>query len=494
MIMLPLKLISVFASLAVSCAIAQSCSLDPDGNAEHVDVLVLGGGIAGIAAARTLEVNGVSDFLVLEAFDRIGGRIREQEGTTIEVGANWIHGLDPNDLLHHPIWREWVACDPDGPDGSYTPDLTRVYDAQGNRCDTKPEYETRTDEFSTAFDNLEELVQSIDMSRMDNNLDNWIEWENIDLCIGLKPQNISLVIFSQLAVYTEYTEGEDDTEDYLVVDDKGHSYVVQCLARNIEDKIKLNSRVTKIQTADDCVCATVQDNTVYCGGYGIVTFSMGALQAAVSGEENSVQFDPPLPQSKQDAINMATPINYGKVFLVFESTFWEETDEDQQILGYVADERGYYGYFVLDKNRPHTVTVDIADDVALRVARQSEEETVNEIMVILRTIFPNGSDIPEPQRAIISRWPTDPLFRSAYTAYGPGVPTSIFEDLQMPVGRLYFAGEATNDTDYGYTQGGYGTGVNVARDISTLISSNGQGEYYYCIQTCGEGSLFTLLR
>ena len=99
----------VFASLVVSCAVAQSCSLDPDGKAAgHVDVLILGAGITGIATARTLEVKGQRNFLVLEAYDRIGGRIREQEGTNIEVGANWIHGLDPMAPGLHPIWRDTV--------------------------------------------------------------------------------------------------------------------------------------------------------------------------------------------------------------------------------------------------------------------------------------------------------------------------------------------------------------------------------------------------
>ena len=75
---MPYALAILVASLA--CASAQTCSLDPDGNAEKVDVLILGAGIAGISAARTLEVNGVTDFLVLEATDRVGGRMREYDG------------------------------------------------------------------------------------------------------------------------------------------------------------------------------------------------------------------------------------------------------------------------------------------------------------------------------------------------------------------------------------------------------------------------------
>ena len=91
-----------------------------------------GAGITGVTAARTLEVNGVTDFLVLEAGDMIGGRIREDDGAGLEPGANWIHGLDLRDKEHHPTWREWTACDEDGPDGSVTPfDFTRVYNSSG---------------------------------------------------------------------------------------------------------------------------------------------------------------------------------------------------------------------------------------------------------------------------------------------------------------------------------------------------------------------------
>ena len=95
-----------------------------------------GAGITGVTAARTLEVNGVTDFLVLEAGDMIGGRIREDDGAGLEPGANWIHGLDLRDKEHHPIWREWTACDEDGPDGSVTPfDFTRVYNSSGGEYD-----------------------------------------------------------------------------------------------------------------------------------------------------------------------------------------------------------------------------------------------------------------------------------------------------------------------------------------------------------------------
>ena len=59
-------------------------------------VLILGAGLAGITAARTLHQAGMQDFLVLEATDRVGGRVCEASfcGLTVEAGANWIHGVE----------------------------------------------------------------------------------------------------------------------------------------------------------------------------------------------------------------------------------------------------------------------------------------------------------------------------------------------------------------------------------------------------------------
>ncbi len=62
----------------------------------QVDVLVVGAGVAGIAAARKLRARGLS-CLVLEAKDRIGGRAYT-DGTGFDHGASWLHQANDNPL------------------------------------------------------------------------------------------------------------------------------------------------------------------------------------------------------------------------------------------------------------------------------------------------------------------------------------------------------------------------------------------------------------
>ena len=90
--------LSIFVLLAASsfCDAAGSCA-NPD-----ADVIIVGAGMAGIAAASALYNNSVSNFIILEARDAIGGRLRAADfgGIKIEAGANWIQGVT---LLDHHV-------------------------------------------------------------------------------------------------------------------------------------------------------------------------------------------------------------------------------------------------------------------------------------------------------------------------------------------------------------------------------------------------------
>lgn len=61
----------------------------------HPPVVIIGAGLAGLSAASRLYVNGVP-FVILEATERIGGRVYTRPGTHHDLGATWFHGTEEN--------------------------------------------------------------------------------------------------------------------------------------------------------------------------------------------------------------------------------------------------------------------------------------------------------------------------------------------------------------------------------------------------------------
>ena len=73
-------------------------------------VLILGGGVAGVMAAETLHRRGIDNFKIIEARETLGGRMKsfpfgaEDRQYTLELGADWIHGTQINDGPSNPIF------------------------------------------------------------------------------------------------------------------------------------------------------------------------------------------------------------------------------------------------------------------------------------------------------------------------------------------------------------------------------------------------------
>nr|KAF6359088.1 spermine oxidase [Pipistrellus kuhlii] len=65
-------------------------------------VVVIGAGLAGLAATKALLEQGFTDVTVLEASSRIGGRVESVKlgHATFELGATWIHGSQGNPIYH----------------------------------------------------------------------------------------------------------------------------------------------------------------------------------------------------------------------------------------------------------------------------------------------------------------------------------------------------------------------------------------------------------
>nr|XP_053642852.1 spermine oxidase-like isoform X2 [Cherax quadricarinatus] len=73
-----------------------------DNDAHTSKIIIIGAGMAGLSAANHLLKNNIDDFVILEARNRVGGRIIAItiDGRRMELGANWIHGI-----LGNPIYE-----------------------------------------------------------------------------------------------------------------------------------------------------------------------------------------------------------------------------------------------------------------------------------------------------------------------------------------------------------------------------------------------------
>ena len=89
---------------------------------------------------------------------------------------------------------------------------------------------------------------------------------------------------------------------------------------------------------------------------------------------------------------------------------------------------------------------------------------------MFRNIY--GNNVPEPSHIVRMSWGSDPLFQGAFSNVRPGG-AAMFEELQTPEGRMYFAGEGTNVEYNGFMHGAYLSGIDTADAIQQRRISSG---------------------
>ena len=132
------KTLLLFLILVLTVTVSNATKNGPHGR--HSKVLILGAGMSGITAAKTLHEGGVNDFTIIEGYGDIGGRMRK-----VEFADTIVEGLKNN-----PIW-----------------DLAQKYELKGNYTVAYPEpgyYIVRNEsgEDVTSQDNHEEMSKASD--------------------------------------------------------------------------------------------------------------------------------------------------------------------------------------------------------------------------------------------------------------------------------------------------------------------------------------------
>ena len=448
------------------------------------EVLILGAGMSGVNAANTLYEQGITNFIILEAKSEIGGRVMQTEikpGVKIELGANWIQGLDPDQPELHPLYKLAQRCG--GIQGNFSDfDSIIEYNSSGAVVSDNVDY----DRIETAYSKIETISATrqangevdipVRQALIESNWtvvsdeDKFLDWFEFDFCFAEPPQNSSLFQSQPLATYTAFGNA-DNTGDFMVTDQMGYGKLVECLAEGIlgtnNSKLKLNEKVRLIKWSDECVCVETDKSGVirtYCASYAIITFSIGVLQSV----DINMKFEPDLPQWKLDVINMFSMAHYLKIYAEFPTVFWDNFE----FIAHISSQRGYFPVFISQNlflppgcNILHiTLTGEIAD----RVALQNKNDTKTELVQVLRGIY--GPGVPEPTNIIMSEWLTDPYVLGSFSNIPVGVTDQAFSDLAAPIGRLYFSGEATSAKYNGFLHGAYLAGRDSANAVLEAIS------------------------
>ncbi|MEY3297836.1 MAG: hypothetical protein RLZZ597_1096 [Cyanobacteriota bacterium] len=422
-------------------------------------IVVIGAGLAGLAAAQELQRLGHS-VTVVEARDRIGGRVwtsHQWPDAPLDFGASWIHGTEGNpitDLADNLQARRLVT--------DYDQAIT--YNTDGSPLSEEDEEE---------LEQLREALFEAIAIAQDGDVDTSILKATASVREGLAPSSqahrmINFILNSELeqeyagslaqlsAYWYDSDEGFDGDEALF---EEGFGVIAESLAEELS--IELGQVVQEIRWEQSPV-RVITDQTEFVADHVVVTLPLGVLQA------QRVRFTPALPRDKQDAIAQLGMGVLNKCYLRFEEAFWP-TDVDW--LEYVSAKHGEWAEWVSFEHvasQPILLGFNAADQ-GRQIEAWSDEAIVASAMETLKIIF--GADIPEPIDFQITRWATDPFALGSYSYNALGSTPDAREALAAPLGdQVFFAGEATHSDYFGTTHGAYLSGLRAAEEIQSTLS------------------------
>ncbi|KAG5978972.1 hypothetical protein E4U55_005705 [Claviceps digitariae] len=475
-------LTAVFSLAIQSISAHVGRPLVKDASCKKTTVAILGGGMAGITAAQALSNNSITDFIIIEYNERIGGRAthsefgKQKDGSpyVVELGANWAQKYGLKNTY-----------------SNYSSILT--YNETGHT-----DYNELLEEYSNAWsqasaragrllaDNLQDETVRAGLSLADWNPKHSdmrrqaVEWWSWDWEAALTPEESSLIFG---AAGNNVTFNQFSDENNLVIDPRGYRHIIEeeskTFLRPNDPRLLLKTKITNVTYSNDGVTVHNSDGSCVSAAYAICTFSVGVLQ------NQAVGFDPPLPEWKRTAISKFSMGTYTKLFMQFNETFWPK--ETQYFLYASPTKRGYFPVwqslstegFLADSN---IIFATVVEDESYRLEQQTDEQTKAEMMAVLRQMFPDIA-VPEPTAFLYPRWTKKPWAYGSYSNWPIGTTLEMHQNLRADVGRLWFAGEATSAEYFGFLHGAWFEGMDAGSQMAAVL--RGECAHMYKGTQCG---------
>jgi len=403
---------------------------------DDVDVVVIGAGAAGIAAARRLHDAGVGCLLV-EARSRLGGRawtVIDASGFALDLGCGWLHSADRNP------WRK-VAETQGASIDKTPPPWTRSSLEVGF---PRAEQEDFGEAIGTFFARLERVAQNeADVSGAAA-LEPGCRWNGL---INAISTYISGADWDRVSA-KDFDRYDDSGINWRVIEGLGKvintcgadlPHVLDCRVTGIDHR----GRRLKIATDKGTIAA---DQAII------------AIPSSLLAKE-LIAFTPALPQKTQAAQGLPLGLD-DKLFISLDGA--GEFDRDVRLFGH-TDRAATAVYHFRPFGRPQ-IEAYFGGPLAWELEANGDGAFFDRAAAELTGLF--GNDFKRRLKPLhIHRWGADPFSHGSYSFALPGC-ADYRQVLAAPVdGRLFFAGEACSAGDFSTAHGAWQTGVSAAEQV-----------------------------
>lgn len=484
-------------------------------SASYVKVLIIGAGVSGLKAAQTLLSNSKDtlqreDILILEAQNRIGGRIwtdRESSklGISYDLGASWFHDSLTNSVL-------WDAIDEED-DSQFDVNKDVYYDDKEENYYAKNiegPYDSRTLRIKKILQDLEEYIELYfhdDFEAADISLKE-ITYKFLDKYGKLLTQE-QKELCPKIIRYYELWYGI--TWDVIsarfgvmghqgrdLFNRKGYDFIIKKLANKIgHDRIVLSESVTYIDRKytgnKGNILIKTSNGRVITTDYLVVTVPQSILALNNSSPE-AITWEPPLPTSITDALKKVHFGALGKVIFEFDSIFWDNNEnrffiaDNSSEEAYTAEESAPlktlpkpFTYPLFAVNISASANKEISGG-SLCILTQSplteymelhKDQAWNYFGPMLRKLKLEDKEFRDPINVITSSWTKNPYVRGSYSSlHTNDDPSDLIINLSgehancgLSATNIRFAGEHTISDGAGCVHGAYNSGKREAEWI-----------------------------